>query len=212
MAELGLQLVEKAERLRFARKGSQRWLTLLRDGLLIGLLALRPLRLANLTALRLGAHLIDRGADGWWLLIPAAETKNRRPIEMPFPDTLMPALHKYLDKSRPLLQVRSSQQVNRTALWLSLHGELLSERGVYRIVVRHTRIAFGQPVNPHLFRHAAATTMALEDPGQVRMAGPLLGHTTFSTTERYYRMSRSAEAARVHHKLLARLRRKKTKK
>ena len=212
LAELGLQLVEKAERLRFARKGSQRWLTLLRDGLLIGLLALRPLRLANLTALRLGVHLVDRGADGWWLLIPAVEVKNRRPIEMPFPDTLLPALRKYLDEARPLLQVRSSDQANRTALWLSLHGEPLSDRGVYGIVVRCTRIAFGQSLSPHLFRHAAATTLALEDPGQVRMAGPLLGHTTFATTERYYRMSRSVEAARVHHKLLARLRRKKTNK
>jgi integrase/recombinase XerD len=70
-----------------------------------------------------------------------------------------------------------------------------------------TRAAFGQPVNPHLFRDVAATTVSLEDPAHVRMAAQLLGHATFATTERYYRMSRSVEAARAYHCVLAKRRR-----
>ena len=209
LAELGFQLIERAEQLRLGRRGSQRWLTLLRDGLLIGLLALRPLRLRNLTALRLGEHLVDHGADGWWLLIPGTETKNKRPIEMPFPDVLLPALHQYLGQARPVLQARSRNPAGRTALWLSLRGSPLSERGVHEIVARCTLAAFGRALSPHLFRHAAATTLAVEDPEQVRIAGPLLGHATFATSERYYRMSRSVDAAQVHHKLLATLRQRK---
>ena len=67
--------------------------------------------------------------------------------------------------------------------------------------------AFGQPINPHLFRDAAVTTVALEDLARVRMAAQLLGHATFATTERHYRMSRSVEAARAYHSMLAKRRR-----
>ena len=66
----------------------------------------------------------------------------------------------------------------------------------------HTRAAFGQPMNPHLFRDAAATTLALEDPEHVRQSAALLGHADFRTTETYYRMSKSVAAARVQQGIL----------
>ena len=46
-----------------------------RDGLIIALLALIPLRSRTLTALRIGQHLVKTG-DLWALDIPAADTKN----------------------------------------------------------------------------------------------------------------------------------------
>ena len=58
-------------------------------------------------------------------------------------------------------------------------------------------------VNPHLFRDAAATTIALDRPEQVRLAAPLLGHRSFATTERHYNLARTAEAATAWHDLLA---------
>ena len=48
-----------------------------RDGLVIALLALIPLRSRTLTALRIGQHLVKTG-DSWALDIPAADTKTRR--------------------------------------------------------------------------------------------------------------------------------------
>ena len=70
-------------------------------------------------------------------------------------------------------------------------------------IVAHTRAAFGQPVNPHLFRDAAATTMARDRPAQVRLTAPLLGHRSFATTERYYNLARVTEAAGAWHDVLA---------
>ena len=46
-----------------------------RDGLIIALLALIPLRSRTLTALRIGQHLVKTG-DLWALDIPAADTKT----------------------------------------------------------------------------------------------------------------------------------------
>src|SRR5215217_2463066 len=94
---------------------------------------------------------------------------------------------------------------------LNLFSILWPERGgsrfgadphLYNIVVARTRVAFGQLVHPHLFRDAAATTIALDSPEQVRLAGPLLGHRSFATTERYYNLARAAEAARAWHAVL----------
>ena len=39
--------------------------------------------------------------------------------------------------------------------------------------------------------------MAIADPANVRLAAPLLGHRTFTTTERYYRQARAQEAHRA---------------
>ena len=64
------------------------------------------------------------------------------------------------------------------------------------------RTAFGRPVNPHLFRDVAATTLARDQPAQVRLAAPLLGHRSFSTTERHYNLARLTEAATAWHDLL----------
>ena len=69
-----------------------------RDGLMIALLALRPLRLGNFAGLRLGLQL-RRAGEGWWLCIPPEATKNRRPIEQPFPERLVPWLERYLATS-----------------------------------------------------------------------------------------------------------------
>src|SRR4051812_3494240 len=70
-----------------------------RDGLMIALLAARPLRLQNFVDLTLGRHLVRRGA-GWWLEVPGPETKTGEPIDLPFPDDLAPALEIYLARWR----------------------------------------------------------------------------------------------------------------
>ena len=57
---------------------------------------------------------------------------------------------------------------------------------IYDRIRARTKDKFGVAMNPHLFRDAAATTVAIADPANVRLAAPLLGHRTFTTTEKYY--------------------------
>jgi hypothetical protein len=58
-----------------------------RDGMIIAPLALIPVRSRTLVALRIGKHLMKTG-DLWSLDIPAADTKNRRPLDYPVPTEL----------------------------------------------------------------------------------------------------------------------------
>ena len=194
LLDLGLSFISNAT------KASGLAATLLhRDGLLIAFLALVPLRIRNLAGLRIGRNVID--VNGTWLIaLDARETKTHAPIDIAWPEVLAAPLATYLTIHRPLLSSlvgRWSKPIDG-ALWVSSDGSPMTEMAIYLRVCKHTREAFGAAVNPHLFRDAAATTLAIADPENVRVAAPLLGHRTFSTTERYYQQAKSFEAHRQY--------------
>jgi integrase/recombinase XerD len=175
---------------------------------MIALLAMRPLRLHNLVQLQLREHLVQRQGR-WWIRIAARQVKGRRAIEVPFPDLLAPALELYLAAARPLLRARAPTGVSaetRSLLWISMHSRPLTDRAAYDMIVRQTRIGLGAQVHPHAFRHAAATSLALESPADAQMAASLLGHSSFATTEEDYRLVLQVETSRAYHGLLDRLR------
>jgi integrase len=178
-----------------------------RNGLIIALLAARPLRRRNLAGLRLDHTLVRRGA-AWWINIPATETKTREPIEAPWPEALTPALEVYLNEHRPVLIKRVgrwSRPVGN-ALWVSTDGSPMRARTLYDMIVRRTAEAYGKPINPHLFRDCAATSIAIEDPVHVRIASQILGHRSSATTERYYNQAQAIDAARRYQDFIVRLR------
>jgi integrase len=206
---LGRRLMQQAE----ARTGDLppcRRAVLHRNGLAIALLAARPLRLKNLAALELGRHLVRVG-ERWRLVIPGAETKTGRPLELPFPEVLVPALERYLAVHRPVLAAQRGQTHGTAgaALWLSATGGPLSAGTLAFHVTALTRAAFGRAVSPHLFRDCAATSLAIEDPAHVRIAAQVLGHGSFRTTERHYNLAQGQQAASAWHETLDGLRRRR---
>jgi integrase len=174
-----------------------------RDGLMIGLLASRQLRLRNLAGLTLNRTLVQRG-DGWWIQIPATETKTKDPIEEPWPEMLVPHLQTYLAVHRAGIAVLRGLRIGASsdALWLSMYGLPMTDNGVYDRVVTRTREGLGQPINPHLFRDCAVTSLAIDDPAHIGIASRLLGHRTGSTAERYYNQACSVEASRLMQEFL----------
>ena len=171
--------------------------TAFRDGLIIALLALRPLRRGNLVHLTIGVDLV-RSGSGWTIAIPPSETKTHAPLEFEWPVSLTAALDTYLLTHRPVL-LKQRNRWHKAAgdrLWISSHGSPLTQMAVFDIVTKRTRAAFGRAINPHLFRDAAATTMAIHDPDKVRTAATLLAHRTFATTERHYIQAQSLHAHR----------------
>ena len=198
LLNLGLGLMAKAE----GEKTALRRFKTYRDGLLIATLASRQLRRRNLTGLILGKTLVQRG-DGWWIQIPATQTKTKEPIDTPWPEMLARHLEIYLADHRPgILALRG---IRLEALWLSMYGLPMSGNAIYIRVVARTREALGQPINPHLFRDSATTSIAIDDPKHIGIATRLLGHRNQSTTERYYNPARSIEASRrMQDSLLAR--------
>ena len=169
-----------------------------RDGLLIGFLALVPLRRRNLANLVLEKTLLREGAT-WIVAFGEDDTKTHAPFEIGLPDVLRAPLETYLEQHRPVLMARSGRWTRPVAgaLWVSMDGSPMTQMAIYDRIRARTKEQFGVAMNPHLFRDAAATTMAIADPANVRLAAPLLGHRTFTTTEKYYRQARAQDAHRA---------------
>jgi integrase len=183
-----------------------------RDGLMIVLLAQRPLRVTNFLGITIGRHL-RRSGDRVTLSIAGEETKTRRPIETPWPAALIPNLDRYLEEVRPILMAarvpvdpaRPPRPAGAT-LWVGQGGTPLTPGGLSKALQRHTRRRFGRYVNAHLFRDCLATTVANEDPDHAHIAQHMLHHTKLATTERSYILTDSRLALRRHHDLMAKLR------
>jgi integrase len=179
--------------------------TVFRDGLIIALLALIPLRRRTLAALRVGKHLV-RSGDVWVLDIPADAIKTKRPMEFPISAELSARIDFYLNQIRP--QIRGAR--THDYLWPSNRGRPMHDGSIYSSVRQRTRKALGFPVNLHRFRSAAATLWSVHDPANVRGAKDLLGHVSFETTEKYYVMAQSRVAGRAFAQVVSRVGKKPT--
>jgi integrase/recombinase XerD len=163
-----------------------------RDGLVIALLALIPLRSRTLAALRIGQHLVKPG-DQWALDIPAADTKTRRAIDFSVSREMSARIDFYLERFRGRIP-----GANRHAgFWPSNKGRPMCANAIYLAVHKRTKKAFGFGINLHRFRHAAASFWSSQDPMNVRGAKDLLGHASFGTTEKHYIMAQTRLAGRA---------------
>jgi integrase/recombinase XerD len=163
-----------------------------RDGLIIALLALIPLRRRAIAALRIGKHLVKSGAL-WLLDIPAKDNKSKRPLEYEIPPDMSERIDLYLAQFRCCLPGAKAHD----GLWASNKGRPMDDGTIYDMVRRRTRDAFGFPVNLHRFRAAAGALWSIHDPANVRGVKDLLGHASFDTTEGHYITAQSRVAGRA---------------
>ena len=201
--ELGCDLMARAEAA--CESAPLDRASLFRDGLLIALLAARPMRMGNLVAIQIARHLVPAGGE-YWLLFTAAETKQHRPLEFTVPVAIVPQLERYLAVHRPLLLTSGTGQdkaarshLDPAYLWISRKRNQWSDGAIYDSVVGHTRTRFGFAINPHLFRDCAATSIAIEDPDNVAMIMAILGHSSLAISERHYIAANSMQAMRTYH-------------
>jgi integrase len=168
-----------------------------RDGLMIALLAFAPIRRKNLASLQIGRHLIGEGNDRY-IVIPAAETKTRTPIEFAIPALLLPYLDIYLSVIRP----RLLNDLSCKALWISPRGSALRYGAFGDVVSRHTFNHLGLRLTPHDTRDAAATTWALADPSKIGTATDLLSHSDGRTMQNHYNRARGVAASRAFAQII----------
>jgi hypothetical protein len=101
-----------------------------RNGLMIALLAVCPIRLKNFAGLEIGVTLKEIHGS-WWITLPSSSTKSRRADERRVPECLNRCIEFYLTHSRPFL-LRSRSASN--ALWISsTTGEPLSGSSANRV-------------------------------------------------------------------------------
>ena len=113
-------------------------------------------------------------------------------------------LERYLEHWRPQLAGPGAAAAS-AALWLSAEGSALGARHAHHRICGHTAAAFGRPVNPHLFRDALATTIAVHRPDRIGIVTPLLGHGSITTAQRHYNRAGMTTAAEAWHDILDQL-------
>lgn len=167
-----------------------------RDGLMISLLALRPLRLSNFEAIALGSTLLSDGST-YWLSFSEQETKTGRPIRLPTPVALNVYVDEYLRIHRKtLLSLQWAPAAPTTSLWISDKGLSSSSEQIRAAIKSRTKLSLGRSINPHLFRDCLATTMATDDPAGILCIVPILGHASFKTVEQNYNHATMLTATR----------------
>ena len=198
--KLGFDLIHAAEHDRF-RTTLER-ATLYRDGLLIIALLHRPLRSRNFHSIEIGTGLHRRG-DRWFLETDASEMKGGRHQEAAWPSLLAEPLDRYIAVHRPVLIACTRKNLPPTnALWISNHGTRMTTHAISFQIRSRTEAEFGKPINPHSFRHLAATTIATADPEGVLDIQAVLGHASPATGEKFYNKAKMVDAGRRYQQTL----------
>lgn len=189
MFDWGLSLVEQAKGL----TGDDRRRVMLRDGVMIMLLAARAPRLRSLTALRLGVN-VHRDAVGWQIDFGEGDIKTRRGLAYGLPATLEAALDRYVDVERAELLAGHSED----GLWINWDGQPLRASGVSKRIRWWSEKRFGanRSFGPHRFRYGIGTVAPIADPEVPTIGAAVLGITRQTHDEAYDRGSRASAAKR----------------
>jgi integrase len=181
LVEAGLTLIIEANELTHTEFKRARGI---RNGLMLVLLALCPIRPKNFAALEIGKTLKQiRGR--WWITLPGGSTKMKKPEERPVAEWLNPYIALYLNEARPVLL--DGSQFDTNALWISSKTrQPMTARKVGSLITQITQETIGVGISPHLFRTADATTVAEACGDMPHLASALLGHSNPNITEEHY--------------------------
>ena len=224
--EAGLALVEEAAgnpALTPLRRAMQ-----VRNGIMVALLTLCPIRLKNFAALELQASF-RRVGTRWWIVLDRKDTKSRRPDERRVPRDLDAAIEAYLLIHRPVLAAANTKACvepldpqDRVAtppnsptscadllasitgpLWLSSNtGQCMTYSAVEHAITETTRLTLGVAVSPHLVRTCAATAIYTHAGDNPNLASGVLQHTDPKVTEEHYNRATSISAARQYAEIV----------
>jgi integrase/recombinase XerC len=148
----------------------------LRDKAILETLYAAGVRVSELV----GINIDDLDCKEGWIMIMG---KGRKQRMAPMGAKCKRAIAAYLDKGRPVLLSRSSQ--NTPALFLNKSGGRLTARSIRNILNKYVeQLAIHQKVTPHTLRHTFATHL-LNNGADLRSVQELLGHVKLSTTQIY---------------------------
>jgi site-specific recombinase XerC len=185
------------------RKGQRTGAVAYRDGLMIGLLINRAMRLRNLASLRIGHNIII--ADfGMRMIFPPEETKKGVPLDWSVPERLEPAVLTYIGEVRPALLKQGID--DQGWFWIGRRGRRMPDTNISIRVTKTTRKHLGRDMSPHLFRDCVVTEVALERPEWIGISKNLLGHKLQASSQKYYNQATSFTAFARYGDVIRKLR------
>jgi integrase/recombinase XerD len=160
-----------------------------RDGLLLALESLWPIRRRSLAALTVSGHFEfdDAGVN---ILLHPVNTKAKRAESHRVPEQLVPYIMHYLKEIRPVLLGRREHD----GFWVSYRGSPLVAGRLYDIVRARVTAKFGKAMSLHDFRRSAATFLAMEFPEKIGLIPGVLQHASPDVKDRHYNLARSVKA------------------
>lgn len=173
-----------------------------RDGAMIATLALMPLRRRSFCELALGRS-VHVAPERILFELSGDMTKNGQPWSSNVPEPAAPVLRRYIDEVRPWLMNRRG--VHHDMLWIGEQGKPFDPHYFGNRIGNLTQQLLGIRVSPHLFRDAAATSLARMSPENAGLIRPLLGHSSFGTAERHYIQAQGIKTGRDYAAVLKQL-------
>ena len=198
--EAGLTLIAEAETAKTMTALSRARIA--RNGLMIALLAHYPIRLKNFAALSIGRSLVKID-NVWWIVLTAAETKEKKADERPIEDYLGDLIEKYLETYRAVL---ARGKDAGSALWLAETGKPMAECFVREVITETTRTTLDVAINPHMFRAAGATTAAIHAGDKPHLGSAILHHSHNVVTQENYNRASGISASRAYGRLTRKFR------
>lgn len=173
------------------------------DGLMMAMLAVKPVRRKNLLGTRIGEHLKKAASGAYEWRFAAHETKTKQAIFVDLPASLTPYLDYWLDTARPVLLAHKQSE----ALWVTTVGSGMAIDTAYSRFCKATMLELGKRINPHLVRDIVATGIAVSMPESVRITPMILDHRTDQTSRQHYNLANAISASARYVTYLEDLRR-----
>ncbi len=150
----------------------------------IAILGVAPVRLGNLTSIKLGANLNkpDGPESNYWLHFAPEDVKNTVRLQFVFKEYLTQLIDEYVHEFRPaLLRGR-----NEDSLFPGFREGAKQKVSFSVEISRYIEKAIGLRMTVHQFRHAAGAIILKNRPGEFELVRQILGHRSISTTMRCY--------------------------
>lgn len=183
----GFDMMKKALTL----TGPRRRQVMLRDGLMIALLAGRAMRQRSVEAMDLDTQV--RRIDGRWHVVLAADdVKTVKALSYPVPPSLNAWIDRYVTVERVELLAGNACD----AFWVNWGGKPLRAAGIEKRIRWWSAKKFGpkEAFGPHRFRYGIATVAPVSDPTAPANGAIVLGITRGTFAEAYDRGNREVAA------------------
>jgi len=156
-----------------------------------------PMRIANLTSLRLdlNVHRPSSRRGEPLIVLGEHEVKNRVPLEFPLPERTVRLLDLYLEQHHPVLAPSGSTYLFPTPGSSDRRNTECFAKRIQNTIRSET----GLRMSCHQFRHVAAKLYLDRHPGGYEVVRRLLGHINSRTTTNFYSGLETRAAVKHYH-------------
>ena len=166
----------------------------------IAILAVAPVRLVNLTSIRLGINLQkpDGPDSDYWLHFTPEDTKNNVRLEFVFKEYLTRLIDEYVHDYWPRLLRGRKEDYLFPGLRDGAKGKISFSVQITKRIYKAT----GLKMTVHQFRHAAGAIILKNRPGEFELVRQILGHRSIATTMRCYVGLETIQASEIFTKMV----------